>query len=97
VLGRQDVEQVALLARLELSPGEIDAACRELEGILAHIDKLKALDTTGVEPTTHALPVVCPLRADGVGEQLQQQEALSDAPGALDGCFEVPRIIGGAA
>src|SRR4029450_5318095 len=52
----KDVEHVARLARLELSAAEKERMRKELDGILSYIDKLRALDTTGVEPTAHALP-----------------------------------------
>ena len=60
----QEVEQVARLARLALSPEEKERMRRELDGILAYIDKLRALDTEGVEPTSHAVPVTNVMRED---------------------------------
>ena len=49
----EEVEHVARLARLELRPEEKERMRRELDGILAYIDKLRALDVDGVEPTSH--------------------------------------------
>ena len=61
---RKDVEHVARLARLELSAAEKERMRRELDGILTYIDKLRALDTAGVEPTSHAVPVTNVMRDD---------------------------------
>jgi aspartyl-tRNA(Asn)/glutamyl-tRNA(Gln) amidotransferase subunit C len=54
---------------------------------------LAALDVEGIEPTTHAVPLDCPLRADELGAQLGVDEALADAPRRHDDLFEVPKII----
>jgi len=60
------VEYVAHLARLELGPEEIDLYTQQLDRILAYMDQLNALDTTGIEPTTHAIPLVNVFREDTV-------------------------------
>ncbi len=90
-LTREDVEQIALLARLALEDGEIERLRGELTAILAHMDVLAEVDTTGVEPMTHAVPTEMRLRADEVGASLD--EALSGAPDAAGGLFQVPHII----
>ena len=90
---RKEVEEIALLARLRLSEAEIERLVRELGDILGYVDKLRQLDTAGVEAMTHAVPMDCPLREDDVGERLDRAEALRAAPRAVDGFFEVPRII----
>ncbi len=72
----------------------------ELDAILGHVDALRELDTTDVEPMTHAVPFDCPLRADEVGASLSLEDALSNAPRREASFFEVPRIVpgpGGAA
>ena len=64
MISRQDVEHVARLARLALSEAEAERMREQLSGILAYIDTLRGLDTTGVEPTSHAVPLVNVMRDD---------------------------------
>jgi aspartyl-tRNA(Asn)/glutamyl-tRNA(Gln) amidotransferase subunit C len=66
---------------------------RELDGILTYIDKLRALDTTGVEPTSHAVPVTNVMRDDVPYPSLAQSEALANAPDRQGDLFRVPKII----
>ncbi|MGH7373969.1 MAG: Asp-tRNA(Asn)/Glu-tRNA(Gln) amidotransferase subunit GatC [Candidatus Rokuibacteriota bacterium] len=89
----QDVEHVARLARLELSSAEKERMRRELDGILSYIDKLRALDTTGVEPTSHAVPLTNVLRDDVEEPSLPRDEMLANAPDRNRELFRVPRII----
>jgi aspartyl-tRNA(Asn)/glutamyl-tRNA(Gln) amidotransferase subunit C len=93
VISRQDVEHVARLARLALSDAEIERMREQLSGILAYIDKLRALDTAGVEPTSHAVPLVNVMREDDNRPCLPQDEALANAPERSGQYFRVPRII----
>jgi aspartyl-tRNA(Asn)/glutamyl-tRNA(Gln) amidotransferase subunit C len=64
VITRADVEHVARLARLALTPDELERMQAQLSGILEYIDKLAALDVQGVEPTSHAVPLLNVLRED---------------------------------
>ena len=89
----QDVEHVARLARLELSPAEKERMRRELDGILAYIDKLRALDTSGIAPTSHAVPVTNVMRDDVERPSLPQDEMLANAPDRQGDLFRVPKII----
>ncbi|MCI0548292.1 MAG: Asp-tRNA(Asn)/Glu-tRNA(Gln) amidotransferase subunit GatC [Candidatus Rokubacteria bacterium] len=89
----QEVEHVARLARLELSGVEKERMRRELDGILSYIDKLRALDTTGVEPTSHAVPLTNVLRDDVEKPSLPRDEMLANAPDRNRELFRVPRII----
>jgi aspartyl-tRNA(Asn)/glutamyl-tRNA(Gln) amidotransferase subunit C len=93
VISRQDVEHVARLARLALTEAESARMQEQLSGILAYIDTLRALDTTGVEPTSHAVPLVNVMRADETRPSLSPEAALANAPDRSDGFFRVPRII----
>ena len=90
---RQDVDHVARLARLALSDAEIETMRAQLNGILGYIEKLNALDTAGVEPTSHAVPVVNAMRDDEPGPCLPREEALQNAPDRAGEFFRVPRII----
>ena len=93
MISRADVEHVARLARLHLTDDELERMRVQLDAILAYIDKLKALDVEGVEPTSHAVPLVNVMRPDAVIESLPQAEALANAPDRAGEFFRVPRII----
>jgi aspartyl-tRNA(Asn)/glutamyl-tRNA(Gln) amidotransferase subunit C len=92
-LSYQEVAEIARLARLELTQGEIESLGAELSAILEHMDALKALDTQGVEPMTHAVPMTLRLREDEAGESLPVDRALSGAPDRAGDYFQVPNII----
>ncbi len=91
-----DVAHVARLARLELSPDELLRFTEQLAVVLDHAADIAALDTRGVEPTAHPLPLVNVLRDDEVAPGLGRDEVLAQAPSAEDGRFRVPRILGEA-
>jgi aspartyl-tRNA(Asn)/glutamyl-tRNA(Gln) amidotransferase subunit C len=93
MISRQDVEHVARLSRLALSDAEAERMREQLSGILAYIDKLRALDTAGVEPTSHAVPLLNVMREDEPAPCLTQDEALANAPDRSEASFRVPRII----
>jgi aspartyl-tRNA(Asn)/glutamyl-tRNA(Gln) amidotransferase subunit C len=93
VISRQDVEHVARLSRLALSEAEVERMREQLSGILAYIDTLRAIDTAGVEPTSHAVPLVNVMRDDEIRPCLPQAAALANAPDRSDAFFRVPRII----
>jgi len=89
----KDVEHVARLARLELSAAEKERMRKELDGILSYIDKLRALDTSGVEPTSHAVPLTNVMRDDTEVASLPQDKMLANAPDRHGEMFRVPKII----
>lgn len=93
-ISRSDVEHVAKLARLALTEEEIVALTGELGAILDHAAQVSALDTEGVPPTAHPLPLVNVLRADEARPGLPRDEVLAAAPAVEDGRFLVPRILG---
>ena len=92
-LTRDDVLHVANLARLSLLPEEIELFTRQLNDILTYISKLEELDTTGVEPLAHVIPVFNVFREDVAREGLDRDTALSNAPAREEGAFVVPRVI----
>lgn len=92
---RVEVEQVARLARLELTEDEKERMTAQLDAILGYVDKLNALDTSQVEPTTTVIPMVSVMRRDVVRPSLDREEALANAPDRADAFFRVPRIIEG--
>lgn len=89
----EDVRYVAQLARLNLSSEEMETFTGQLNGILAYMDKLNELDTTNVEPLSHAIDVYNAFRDDVVRESLVREVALKNAPETEHGFFKVPRII----
>jgi len=93
MIQRKDVEHVARIARLALTDAEIERMREQLNGILAYIEKLNELDTSDVEPTSHAVPLVNVMRDDEAGPCLPREEALANAPDRAGEFFRVPRII----
>ena len=93
MISRDDVEHVARLARLALSAAEAERMREQLSGILDYIDTLRALDTAGVEPTSHAVPLVNVMRDDETRPCLPPDVVLANAPDPSDAFFRVPRII----
>ncbi|HET8578373.1 MAG TPA: Asp-tRNA(Asn)/Glu-tRNA(Gln) amidotransferase subunit GatC [Methylomirabilota bacterium] len=89
----KEVEHVARLARLELSDADKERMRRELDSILSYIDKLRALDTDGVEPTSHAVPMTNVMREDAPRPSFPQEEMLTNAPERSGEFFRVPKII----
>jgi aspartyl-tRNA(Asn)/glutamyl-tRNA(Gln) amidotransferase subunit C len=89
----EEVDHVARLARLELSAADKERMRSELDGILSYIDKLRALDTRDVEPTSHAVPVTNVMRDDVECPSLPQEDMLANAPDRHRDMFRVPRII----
>jgi aspartyl-tRNA(Asn)/glutamyl-tRNA(Gln) amidotransferase subunit C len=89
----KQVEHVANLARLRFDEEEKKRLAEQLGSILEYIDQLNKLDTTNVEPTSHAIPVKNVVREDVVKTSFTQDEALANAPSPVDGLFEVPKII----
>jgi aspartyl-tRNA(Asn)/glutamyl-tRNA(Gln) amidotransferase subunit C len=90
---RVEVEHVARLARLELSEDEKERMTSQLDSILGYVDKLNALDTSQVEPTTTVIPMVSVMRDDVARPSLDREAALANAPDREDVFFRVPRII----
>jgi aspartyl-tRNA(Asn)/glutamyl-tRNA(Gln) amidotransferase subunit C len=95
-ISRTEVEHVARLARLALTADELDSLTTELGAILEHAAQVSALDTAGVPPTAHPLPLVNVFRADVTRPSLPHEEVLAAAPAVEGGRFRVPRILGEA-
>lgn len=92
-LSEDDVAQIAKLARLELSPAEIEHLREEMAAILVHMDELAQVPTDDVEPMTHAVPMTLRLRDDSPGPSLPADVAVTSAPDRANGQFRVPHII----
>ena len=90
---RQQVEQLAHLARIALDESTLSRTTRSLADVLALIDQLQAVDTTGIEPMAHPLDAVQRLRADIVTEPDQRDVLQAIAPAVQDGLFLVPKVV----
>ena len=94
-LTKQDVQRIADLARLALTDAELDLFTRQLGDILTYVEQIRALDTSGVAPTSQVLnrPVE---RDDEAGPTLSRTDLLRNAPDAAleAGLFKVPRVMG---
>jgi aspartyl-tRNA(Asn)/glutamyl-tRNA(Gln) amidotransferase subunit C len=95
-LTKVDVERIAALARLELGEAEKDLYTRQLAAILEFAAQIRALDTEGVEPTTHVLTRQAPERTDDPRSSLERADVFANAPEAAReaGFFTVPKVIG---
>ncbi len=89
----EEVQRVALLARLELSREEISRMTGQLDAILSYVAKLDELDTTGVPATTHPQDVINAFRDDVVLPSLPRERALANGPEQNGEAFVVPRVI----
>ncbi len=92
-LSSDDALHVAELARLSHWPDECERFTRQLNDILAYVQKLAEVDTTGVPPTAHVVPVTTAFREDLVAGGLDRDRALENAPAREEGAFVVPRVI----
>ena len=92
-LSREDVEHVALLARLGLSGDEMERFREQLSNILENFEVLKEVDTTDVPPTAHVIALDNVVREDEVRPSLPQHDILENAPQAEDGCFKVRAVL----
>jgi len=95
-ISRDEVEKVALLARLALSQAELDTMTVQLSEILGYVDLLSEVNTDRVEPMAHALDVADVFRDDCVAPSLPREEALANAPARDDECYRVPAVLGDA-
>jgi aspartyl-tRNA(Asn)/glutamyl-tRNA(Gln) amidotransferase subunit C len=95
-ISRDEVAHLARLARLALTEDELDSLAGQLDAILGHVSQIQAVDVAGVEPTDNPLTDVNVFRPDTVEPCLTQNQALEQAPKAVDGRFAVPRILGEA-
>ncbi|MBI4768666.1 MAG: Asp-tRNA(Asn)/Glu-tRNA(Gln) amidotransferase subunit GatC [Deltaproteobacteria bacterium] len=92
-LSKPEVEHIAFLARLQLGTKEIETITQQLNSILGYMEKLSELDTSGIEPTTHALHLSNAFREDRVVPSLDRDEVLDLAPDQGGSAFVVPKVI----
>lgn len=87
------VEHIAQLARLKLTAQEIERYRQQLSAILDYADRLQALDTSGIPPTSSVLPACSVLREDKARPGLSLEELLRNAPEKESGQFRVPPVL----
>jgi aspartyl-tRNA(Asn)/glutamyl-tRNA(Gln) amidotransferase subunit C len=88
-----EVEHVARLARLDLPPEEKERLRSQLDAILGYVEQLRRVDTAGIAPTAHVLPLANVMREDEVRPSYPAEAMLANAPAADNGQFRVPRIL----
>ena len=93
-VGREEVEHVAELARLQLSQEEMEQFSSQLSRIVTYVEAVNAVDTTGIPGTTSMVADdVNVWREDEVRPSLSREQAVGNAPDVVDGLFRVPQII----
>ena len=92
-LSIQDVKRVAHLARIAITEAEAEDVLAKLTGIFKLIEDMRAVDTTGIAPMSHAADVHLSLRDDVVTESDQRERFQSIAPATADGLYLVPKVI----
>ncbi|HIA04974.1 MAG TPA: Asp-tRNA(Asn)/Glu-tRNA(Gln) amidotransferase subunit GatC [Myxococcales bacterium] len=93
-ISKDEIQQLAHLARVELKPESIESLQTDLSKILDYVHSLQALDLSHVEPTTHGSPVSTPLREDVVQASLSIDDALAVVPQKGNSAFVVPKVVG---
>ena len=92
-LTSEEVLHIARLARIALSDADVQRFTAQLSSILDHFAALAAVDTEGLEPTAHPLPLFNVMRADLVAPSLPPDAALANAPDHEDGFFRVRAVL----
>jgi aspartyl-tRNA(Asn)/glutamyl-tRNA(Gln) amidotransferase subunit C len=92
-ISKEEIEHIAVLARLSLTGEEKELFGSQLSGILGYMEQLNELDTKDVEPTSHVLALGNVMRDDIPAESLPREEALMNAPSHTEKFYRVPKII----
>jgi len=92
-LSLDDVSRIARLARIAVTPAETEQTRNQLNGILAFVEQLQAVNTDGIEPMAHAVDVVQRLRPDAVTEPDRREAFQAIAPETEAGLYLVPKVI----
>ena len=92
-LSSQDIERIAHLARIRVTPADVLDVQAKLDGIFKLIDEMQAVNTQGIEPMSHGLDMVLRLRDDAVTEINHREKYQKNAPQAAEGYFLVPKVI----
>ena len=92
-IDKSQVKKVAKLARLDLSEAEIEEFAGQLNAIIDYVERMNTLNTEGVEPMAHCLPVSNVFRGDIIKESLGTEKTLANAPQSDGPFFKVPKIL----
>ena len=92
-IDRKEVEHVAQLARLQFDESQLEIFINQMNNILEYFDKLQDLDTSGIEPTSHAVVINNVFRNDMAEKLFDKDVMLENAPEEEKGCFKVPKVI----
>ena len=92
-IDKSQVKKVAKLARLDLSEAEIEEFAGQLNAIIDYVERMNKLNTQGVEPMAHCLPVSNVFRDDVIKESLGTEKTLANAPQSDGPFFKVPKIL----
>ncbi len=92
-IDREQVRKVAKLSRLELTEAEVEEFTSQLSAVLDYVEKMNELDTAGIEPLAHCLPISNVFREDCVRESLGTDKTLANAPQRDGEFFKVPKIL----
>ncbi|HEX8949481.1 MAG TPA: Asp-tRNA(Asn)/Glu-tRNA(Gln) amidotransferase subunit GatC [Dissulfurispiraceae bacterium] len=90
---KDEVKHIARLSRLSLSESEIETFSGQLSTIIEYVEQLNRLDTAGIEPTSHIIPLRNVMRGDVPAASLPREEALRNAPDSDGKFYRVPKII----
>jgi aspartyl-tRNA(Asn)/glutamyl-tRNA(Gln) amidotransferase subunit C len=93
-LSRNDIANLARLARIEMTDSELDHLATEMDVILNAVARVQEVATSDIKPTSHPVPINNVTRPDVVVHSLTPEQALSGAPAKEDGRFRVPQILG---
>lgn len=93
IISDETIEYVGILAKLELSDEEKEAAKKDMASMLDYIDRLNELDTDGVEPMSHIFPVHNVFREDVAANGDDRDNMLKNAPAVKDGSYKVPKTV----
>jgi aspartyl-tRNA(Asn)/glutamyl-tRNA(Gln) amidotransferase subunit C len=92
-INRDDVERVASLAKLSLSDEEAETLAAELGSLLDHFEALQEIDTNGIAPTSHPIPLPTPMRDDRAVVAMDPELAVANAPESAGTAFVVPKVV----
>lgn len=92
-ISKLKVKQVADLAKLNFSEQEIEKITKEMESLVSYVDKLNELNTSGITPREHILPIKNVFREDVTKKSFMRKKILENAPSSEKGCFRVPKTV----
>jgi aspartyl-tRNA(Asn)/glutamyl-tRNA(Gln) amidotransferase subunit C len=92
-LDESQIRKVAKLSRLELTEAEVEEFAGQISSILDYVEKMNELNTEGIEPLAHCLPIANVFRHDEIKESLETQRVLTNAPESENEFFKVPKIL----